>query len=151
MTIFVLSEGYFAPRYLDHLILKNMNIYVGNLSWNMTSEDLENLFTPFGSVASAKIVTDKFNNNRSKGFGFVEMSNDDEAKAAIAQLHDTEVLGRNIVVNESTPRPEGERSSFKKPYGGGGNRGGGGFNRGGTGGGYNRDRGGNGGGEYNRY
>lgn len=126
-----------------------MNIYVGNLSWNMTSEDLENLFTPFGAVASAKIVTDKFNNNRSKGFGFVEMANDDEAKAAIAQLHDTEVLGRNIVVNESTPRPEGERS-FKKPYGGGGNRGGGGFNRGG-GGGFNRDRGGNGGGEYNRY
>jgi RNA recognition motif-containing protein len=119
----------------------------------MTSEDLENLFTPFGSVASAKIVTDKFNNNRSKGFGFVEMANDDEARAAIAQLHDTEVLGRNIVVNESTPRPEGERSFTKKPYGagGGGNRGGGGFNRGGTGGGYNRDRGGNGGGEYNRY
>jgi hypothetical protein len=79
------------------------------------------------------------------------MANDDEAKAAIAQLHDTEVLGRNIVVNESTPRPEGERSFTKKPYGGGGNRGGGGFNRGGTGGGYNRDRGGNGGGEYNRY
>ncbi len=131
-----------------------MNIYVGNLSWNMTSEDLEALFTPFGAVASAKIVTDKFNNNRSKGFGFVEMANDDEARAAIAQLHDTEVLGRNIVVNESTPRPEGERSSsFKKPYGGGGNRsgGGGGFNRGGTGGGYNRDRGGNGGGAYNRY
>ena len=94
-----------------------MNIYVGNLSWNMTSEDLENLFTPFGSVASAKIVTDKFNNNRSKGFGFVEMANDDEARAAIAQLHDTEVLGRNIVVNESTPRPEGERSFTKKPYG----------------------------------
>ena len=119
------------PVYLSYLIFKKMNIYVGNLSWSMTSQDLENLFTPFGTVASAKIVTDKFNNNRSKGFGFVEMANDDEAKAAIAQLHDTEVLGRNIVVNESTPRPEGERSSFKKPYGGGGNRGGGGFNRGG--------------------
>ena len=133
-----------------------MNIYVGNLSWNMTSEDLEAFFTPFGAVASAKIVTDKFNNNRSKGFGFVEMANDDEARTAISQLHDTEVLGRNIVVNESTPRPEGERTFTKKPYGaggGGGNRGGGGggFNRGGTGGGYNRDRGGNGGGEYNRY
>jgi len=137
-----------------------MNIYVGNLSWNMTSEDLENLFTPFGAVASAKIVTDKFNNNRSKGFGFVEMANDDEARAAISQLHDTEMLGRNIVVNESTPRPEGEITFKKKPYGAGGggggfNRGGsgggGGFNRGGTGGGYNRDRGGNGGGEYNRY
>ena len=131
-----------------------MNIYVGNLSWNMTSEDLENLFTPFGAVASAKIVTDKFNNNRSKGFGFVEMANDDEARAAISQLHDTEMLGRNIVVNESTPRPEGERTFKKQPYGAGG---GGGFNRGGSGGsggggGYNRDRGGNGGGgEYNRY
>ena len=127
-----------------------MNIYVGNLSWNMTSEDLEALFTPFGAVASAKIVTDKFNNNRSKGFGFVEMANDDEARTAISQLHDTEILGRNIVVNESTPRPEGERTFTKKPYGAGG-----GGNRGGGGGGYNRDRGGdrggNGGGEYNRY
>jgi RNA recognition motif-containing protein len=116
----------------------------------MTSEDLEALFTPFGAVASAKIVTDKFNNNRSKGFGFVEMANDDEARTAIAQLHDTEILGRNIVVNESTPRPEGERTFTKKPYGAGG-----GGNRGGGGGGYNRDRGGdrggNGGGEYNRY
>ena len=65
------------------------------------------MFTPFVAVASAKIVTDKFNNNRSKGFGFVEMANDDEARAAISQLHDTEMLGRNIVVNESTPRPEG--------------------------------------------
>jgi hypothetical protein len=56
----------------DHLIfLKNMNIYVGNLNWNMSSEDLQNLFTPFGEVTSAKIVTDKFNNDRSKGFGFV--------------------------------------------------------------------------------
>ena len=86
----------------------------------MTSEDLEALFTPFGAVASAKIVTDKFNNNRSKGFGFVEMANDDEARTAISQLHDTEILGRNIVVNESTPRPEGERTFKKKPYGAGG-------------------------------
>ena len=128
-----------------------MNIYVGNLNWNMSSEDLQNLFTPFGEVTSAKIVTDKFNNDRSKGFGFVEMADDEAARAAISQLHDTEVMERKIVVNESTPRPEGERSFAKKPYGGGGNRGGGGFNRGGTGGGYNRDRGGNGGGEYNRY
>lgn len=130
-----------------------MNIYVGNLNWNMSSEDLQNLFTPYGEVTSAKIVTDKFNNDRSKGFGFVEMSDDDAAKAAIAALHDTEVLGRKIVVNESTPRPEGERGGFKKKSfggGGGGSRGGygGGGNRGG-GGGFNRDRG-NGGG-FNRY
>ena len=131
-----------------------MNIYVGNLNWNMTSEDLQNLFTPFGEVSSAKIVTDKFNNDRSKGFGFVEMADDEAARSAISGLHDTEVLGRKIVVNESTPRPEGERGGFKKKSfggGGGGSRGGygGGGSRGG-GGGYNRDRGGNGGG-YNRY
>ncbi|MFN7540647.1 MAG: RNA recognition motif domain-containing protein [Bacteroidota bacterium] len=123
-----------------------MNIYVGNLNWNMSSDDLRNLFSPYGEVSSAKIVTDKFNNDRSKGFGFVEMSDDDAAKAAIAALHDTEVLGRKIVVNESTPRPEGERGGYKKKFGGGGggNRGGYGGNRGGGGG-----RGGDGG--YNRY
>lgn len=118
-----------------------MNIYVGNLSWSMTSEELQSLFTPYGEVVSAKIITDKFNNNRSKGFGFVEMADDEAAKAAIAALHDTEVDGRKIVVNESQPRPEGERKSggFKKSYGNGGGRGGrsGGFNRG-DGGGYNK-------------
>ncbi|MFN3665376.1 MAG: RNA recognition motif domain-containing protein [Sediminibacterium sp.] len=129
-----------------------MNIYVGNLNWNMTSDDLQNLFTPYGEVTSAKIVTDKFNNDRSKGFGFVEMSDDEAARTAISALHDTEVLGRKIVVNESTPRPEGERGGFKKKsFGGGGGRGGfGGGNRGG-GGGYNRDRGNGGGGGFNRY
>lgn len=134
-----------------------MNIYVGNLNWNMTSEDLQELFTPYGEVSSAKIVTDKFNNNRSKGFGFVEMSDDDAARTAISALHDMDIQGRKIVVNESTPRPEGERGGFKKKsFGGGGNRGGGGYGGGGNrggGGGYNRDRGGNsgGGGGYNRY
>ena len=145
-----------------------MNIYVGNLNWNMSSEDLQTLFTPFGEVTSAKIVTDKFNNDRSKGFGFVEMADDDAARAAIAGLHDTDVMERKIVVNESTPRPEGDRGGFKKkPYGGGGSGGGGsrggyggggGGNRGGGGGygggGGNRDRGnsnGGGGGGYNRY
>ncbi len=133
-----------------------MNIYVGNLNWNMSSEDLQNLFAPYGEVSSAKIVTDKFNNDRSKGFGFVEMSDDEAARSAIAGLHDTEVLGRKIVVNESTPRPEGERGGFKKKSfgGGGGSRpGGGGYGGGGNrsgGGGFNRDRG-NGGGYGNRY
>jgi len=135
-----------------------MNIYVGNLNWNMTNDDLNNLFTPYGEVVSAKIVTDKFKNDRSKGFGFVEMS-DEDGKAAIDALNDTEIDGRKIVVNESQPRPAGER----RPGGGGGgfrggNGGGGGFSRdrnsggSGGGGGYNRDRnsGGSGGG-YNRY
>ena len=127
-----------------------MNIYVGNLNWNMTSDDLQNLFSPYGEVVSAKIVTDKFNNNRSKGFGFVEMSDDNAARTAISNLNDTDVLGRKIVVNESAPRKEGESGGGgykKKNFGGGG-----GYNRdrGGSGGGYNRNRGGGGGG-YNRY
>jgi len=124
-----------------------MNIYVGNLSWNLKDQDLSNLFATHGEVSSAKIVTDKFT-NRSKGFGFVEMPNDDQAQAAIAALNGTEVDGRNIVVNESRPKPEGERGGggFKKrSFGGGGGGykgGGGGFKKGGNGGGYNRDRGG---------
>lgn len=125
-----------------------MNIYVGNLSWSMTDDDLMNLFTPFGTVSSAKILKDKMN-GRSKGFGFVEMADDEAAKNAIANLNETEVQGRKLIVNESQPRPEGDRKrsfgggggGYKKGGGGygGGNRGGyGGGNRGG-GGGYNRD------------
>ena len=145
-----------------------MNIYVGNLSWTMTDDDLSNLFTQFGSVTSAKILKDKMN-GRSKGFGFVEMENAEEAQAAISNLNETEVQGRKIVVNESQPRQEGgagggggfkKRSfggggsggggGYKKSYGGGGggyggggSRGGGGYggggNRSGGGGGYNKD------------
>lgn len=85
-----------------------MNIYVGNLSWAITSDDLFNLFSAYGEVASAKVVTDKFNNNRSKGFGFVEMADDEAARTAISNLNETEVSGRKIIVNESTPKPEGE-------------------------------------------
>lgn len=117
-----------------------MNIYVGNLSWNLKDQDLANLFTPYGEVASAKIVMDKFT-QRSKGFGFVEMASDEQAQAAIAQLNGSEVDGRNLVVNESRPKEEGGGGGFKKG-------GGGGFNRGGGGGGFNR--GGGGGGGFNR-
>ncbi len=130
-----------------------MNIYVGNLSWNLKDQDLSNLFASHGEVVSAKIVTDKFT-NRSKGFGFVEMSNDEQALAAITALNGTEVDGRGIVVNESRPKPEGEgfkKRSFGSGGGGGykgGSGGGGGYkgkSGGGGGGGYNRDRGGSGG------
>jgi RNA recognition motif-containing protein len=114
-----------------------MNIYVGNLSWNLKDQDLANLFTPFGEVTSAKIVTDKFT-QRSKGFGFVEMKDDAQAQAAIAQLNGSEVDGRNLVVNESRPKEEGGGGGFKKRSfgnGGGGGFGGGGGSRGGSGGG----------------
>jgi RNA recognition motif-containing protein len=128
-----------------------MNIYVGNLSWNLKDQDLSDLFTPYGEVASAKIVLDKFT-QRSKGFGFVEMPNDQEAQAAIAQLNGSEVDGRNLVVNESRPKEggsEGGGGGFKKRSFGSG--GGGGFKKGGSGGGggYRGGNGGGGGG-YNR-
>ena len=120
-----------------------MNIYVGNLSWNLKDQDLNDLFTPFGEVASAKIVLDKFT-QRSKGFGFVEMPNDEQAQAAIAQLNGSEVDGRNLVVNESRPKEEGSGGFKKRSFGGGG---GGGFKKGGGGyGGGGGSRGGNGGG-----
>jgi RNA recognition motif-containing protein len=137
-----------------------MNIYVGNLSWTMTEQDLADLFTPFGEVVSSKIVTDKFNGNRSKGFGFVEMSDDEAGRTAISQLNESDIMGRKIVVNESHPRPKdasGGGGGFKKRSFGGESGGGGGFNRGGSGGGggFNRNRGGGGssssGGGYNRY
>ena len=130
-----------------------MNIYVGNLSWTMTDEDLSSLFTQYGSVSSAKILKDKMN-GRSKGFGFVEMEDDEAAKTAIANLNETEVQGRKLIVNESQPRPEGE-GGFKKRSGGfgsgGGSRGGGGGyggggSRGGSGGGGSRGGGYGGGG-----
>ena len=78
-----------------------MNIYVGNLSWGMSDQDLENLFADHGTVTSAKIITDRMT-NRSRGFGFVEMS--DGAEKAIEALNDAEVEGRKLVVNESRPR-----------------------------------------------
>lgn len=124
-----------------------MNIYVGNLSWSMTDQDLNDLFTPYGQVTSAKILREK-HSGRSKGFGFVEMPDDETAKSAIAGLNESEVQGRKIIVNESQPRQEGS-GGFKKSGGyGGGNRGGGsrggygggnrgGGSRGGYGGGYN--------------
>ncbi len=113
-----------------------MNIYVGNLSWSMTDDDLSNLFSQYGSVTSAKILKEK-NTGRSKGFGFVEMEDDEAAKTAIAALNESEVQGRKLIVNESQPRPEG--SSYKKSGGGGygGGRGGGGYGGGrSSGGGY---------------
>lgn len=121
-----------------------MNIYVGNLSWSMTNDDLLSLFEQFGEVSSAKIITDKFS-GRSKGFGFVEMGNTDEAQAAISSLHDSEIQGRKLVVNEAQPRQD--EGYKKRNFGGGGGfrKGGGGGYRGGSGGGYrsggyNKDR-----------
>ena len=78
-----------------------MNIYVGNISWGLTDQDLENVFAEHGTVTSAKIITDRAT-GRSRGFGFVEMN--DGAEAAIEALNGTEVDGRELVVNESRPK-----------------------------------------------
>ena len=80
-----------------------MNIYVGNLSFRTDDQELNEVFAEFGDVASAKVVFDR-ETDRSRGFGFVEMDNDDEAKAAIAALDGAEVSGRNLRVNEAKPR-----------------------------------------------
>ena len=80
-----------------------MNVYVGNLSYDLSEEDLKNAFGEYGEVTSAKIISDRYS-GRSKGFGFIEMSSDDEAKAAIEGLSGKELAGRAIVVNEARPR-----------------------------------------------
>lgn len=80
-----------------------MNIYVGNLSYGVTSDNLHELFSAHGNVTSARVIMDR-ETNRSKGFGFVEMDNDEEATAAISALNDSELDGRNVRINEAKPR-----------------------------------------------
>ena len=82
-----------------------MNIYLGNIAWSMTEDDIEALFAEFGTVSSVKIITDKYS-GRSKGFGFVEMDDDAGAQKAIDALNDSEHEGRNLRVNQARPREE---------------------------------------------
>lgn len=82
-----------------------MNIYVGNLDFKVNEQELEDLFSAYGTVSSAKVITDKYS-GRSKGFGFVEMDDDSEAKAAIEELNGSSHNDRNITVNEARPRRE---------------------------------------------
>lgn len=110
-----------------------MNIYVGNLPYGITKDELKSAFEVYGEVSSARIVTDR-ESGRSKGFGFVEMTSDDDARSAIEGLNNQEIGGRKVVVNEARPREERPReaSGFGGGSGsgfGGGNRRGGGFNR----------------------
>ena len=114
-------------------------LFVGSLSYNVTSDQLNDLFAAIGAVESAVVIVDRYS-NRSKGFGFVEMASDDDAKKAIAELNGKEVDGRAIIVNEA--RPQEDRGP--RPSGGGG------FGGGGFGGGGHRD-GGNRSGGSRRY
>ena len=85
-----------------------MNIYVGNLSYDVSEEDLRQAFAAFGQVSSATIIKDKYS-GQSKGFGFVEMPSAEEARSAISQMNGKELKGRALNVNEARPRPEGGR------------------------------------------
>ncbi|MCC6239449.1 MAG: RNA-binding protein [Phycisphaerales bacterium] len=112
-----------------------LKLYVGNLSYGVTSSELEQLFSQFGKVTSAQIINDR-ETGRSKGFGFVEMGSEDEAKAAIAGLSGQDHGGRPLTVNEAKPREErGGGGGGRGGYGGGGGGGGRGGFRGGRGGG----------------
>jgi RNA recognition motif-containing protein len=108
-----------------------MNIYVSNLGFNVRDEDLKEFFTPYGEVTSAKVITDR-ETGKSRGFGFVEMSDDAAAKKAIAELNGGDVEGRTINVTEARPKED-------RPRGGGGYGGGGGrnYNNGNS---YNKNR-----------
>ena len=120
-------------------------LYVGNLTYRVSSSDLEQLFSQFGSVESAEVISDR-DTGRSKGFGFVEMSSDNEARAAIEALNEHEHDGRRLTVNEARPR---EPRAGGGGGGGGGWRGGGGAGGGGGGAG-GGGRGGRGGGYDSR-
>jgi RNA recognition motif-containing protein len=117
-------------NFLSFFILSIMNIYVSNLSFNVQDEDLREFFAEYGEVSSAKVIMDR-ETNRSRGFGFVEMSDDTSAKKAIAELDGATVEGRTIKVMEAKPKEDRPARSN-----GGGGFGGG--NRGGYGGGGNR-------------
>ena len=115
-------------------------LYVGNLAFQTTSQDLQELFAQAGTVESASVIEDR-NTGQSKGFAFVEMSTEEEAAAAIDQFNGKEFAGRNLTVNEARPRENRGGGGGGRNFGGG-NRGGGyGGNRGG-GGGYGGNRGG---------
>lgn len=123
-----------------------MNIYVANLSWNTTSDSLQELFTQYGEVTSAYIINDR-ETGRSRGFGFVEMPNDEDGQKAIDTLNETDFEGKTISVSVARPRTERPAGGGNRGGGyGGGNRGGGGYGGGNRGGGYGG--GGNRGGGY---
>ena len=107
-----------------------MNIYVGNISFDMTEDDLRAAFEAHGKVDAVNIIKDKYS-GRSKGFGFVEMSDENAAKAAIEALNQKDIKGRKINVNVARPKTEGGGGRDGGPRGGGGGRSGGGFGGGG--------------------
>jgi cold-inducible RNA-binding protein len=151
MTI-ALAGNRFRRQYvcfpLPEDIQMSVRLYVGNLPFSVTEQDLEDLFGQSGQVESTNIVTDR-DTGRSRGFAFVEMDSREAADAAIQALNGYEMDGRSLTVNEA--RPKESRGGSRGGFGGGGGGGRGGFGGGGGrggGGGYGRDRGGRGGNRY---
>jgi len=97
-------------HFFNHLFFFEMNIFVAKLNYDTSSHDLEDAFAEYGDVSSAKVIMDR-DTGRSKGFGFVEMDNDEEAQNAINGLNDTELDGRTIVVKKAEPRRENRSNS----------------------------------------
>jgi RNA recognition motif-containing protein len=127
--------SFFYPQKGERYICMSMKLYVGNLAFATSSQELQELFGQAGTVESASVVEDR-DTGRSRGFGFVEMSSKEEGEAAIAQFNGKEINGRALNVNEAKPR-ENRGGGGGRGFGGGGNRGGGG--------GYGGNRGGGGG------
>jgi RNA recognition motif-containing protein len=143
----LIREGWYNPGILDIKFLKRkevnrMNIYVGNLLFDVTEAELKELFSPYGEVTEVRLIMDKFS-GKTKGFGFIEMPSKEEAEKAIAELNGKDMRGRAMTVNEAKPKTEhGGRGGGRGGYGGGGGRGGdrGGYGGGGGGGGYGGGR-----------
>jgi cold-inducible RNA-binding protein len=130
-----IRNGADADGFWTRPAIMGKNIYVGNLPYDTTGDDLVQLFQTYGTVTSGQVIIDKFS-GRSRGFGFVEMANDDEAQAAIDALNGTPYGGRPLTVNEARPREDrGGRGGYGGGGGGRGGYGGGGGGRGGYGGG----------------
>jgi RNA recognition motif-containing protein len=128
-----------GPTGKENQIKMSMKLYVGNISFNTTNQDLNDLFGQIGTVESANIIEDR-ETGRSRGFGFVEMASREDGEKAIAELNGKELDGRELKVNEAKPQESRGGGGGRGGYGGGGGRG----NRGGGGGGYGGGYGGGG-------
>jgi RNA recognition motif-containing protein len=133
-----LKAGSSGKSFLKRKGINRMNIYVGNLLFDVGESDLREAFEQFGQVTEVRLIMDKYT-GKSKGFGFIEMPSKDEAEKAIAEMNGKEFMGRALNVNEAKPKTDrgggGRRGGFNGGRGGGGGRGGFGGGRGGGGGG----------------
>jgi RNA recognition motif-containing protein len=137
-----LNAGSSGKSFIKRKGINRMNIYVGNLLFDVTEDELKELFAPFGQVTEVRLIMDKFS-GKTKGFGFIEMPSKEEAQKAIEGLNGKDIKGRAMTVNEAKPKVERGGRGGRGGFGGGGGRGGrGGYGGGGGGGGGGGNRGG---------